>query len=352
MDTPATENPEPAAATGESAPAEAVVPEMERRRRRKLLLLLLLLLAFLLLLAVAVWYLLFRQPFNPIPNVPGKVTLPTYSTSIYGASRPLGVAVLDDGSKIFIGETDGDRIAKAFDGAGALLGLLQPPQSTGTDHVPVYLARDPLTGEIYVSDRTKGTIYIYNTNGDYQREYTAPQSLKGWQPLGLAFDKAGNLYATNLGTSPQSVNEIGRDGQLVRTFGEAEGLSFPNGVAVDNNGNVYVTDSNNGRLLVYSSDGALQAQVGRGASTGNLGLPRGVVITSKDQVLIADSTGQNIVAYGLLKAGEHRLEFFGSFGTEGAGDGQFEYPNGLTVDGRGRVYVVDSGNDRVQVWSY
>ena len=36
----------------------------------------------------------------------------------------------------------------------------------------------------------------------------------------------------------------------------------------------------------------------------------------------------------------------------GVGDGQFQYPNGIAVDGRGRVYVADSFNDRVQVWSY
>jgi sugar lactone lactonase YvrE len=33
-------------------------------------------------------------------------------------------------------------------------------------------------------------------------------------------------------------------------------------------------------------------------------------------------------------------------------DGQFEFPNGVAVDTRGRVYVADTVNDRVQVWSY
>ncbi len=347
MDTPTAETAAPAA-----TPEPELLPDQERSRRRKLILLLILMLAFVLLLAAAVWYLIFRQPINVIPPPPGNVSLPTYSTSVYGASRPLGVAVLDDGSRIFVGETDGNRTAKVFDGAGGEIGLLQPPQSTGASHVPIYLARNPLTNEIYVSDRSKGTIYIYDANGNYLREFVAPAALKGWQPLGMAFDKAGNLYATNVGTNPQSVSEIDPNGQLVRSFGDAEAMSFPNGVAVDGNGNVYVTDSNNGRVLVYAADGTLQAQIGRGASTGNLGLPRGLVITSKDQLLVADSTGQTIAVYGLLKAGERRLNYIGSFGAEGAGDGQFEYPNGLAVDGRGRVYIADSGNDRLQVWSY
>ena len=44
-----------------------------------------------------------------------------------------------------------------------------------------------------------------------------------------------------------------------------EGLIFPNGVAVDKDGRVYVTDSNNGRLLVFDASGALVAKIGRGA---------------------------------------------------------------------------------------
>ena len=39
-------------------------------------------------------------------------------------------------------------------------------------------------------------------------------------------------------------------------------------------------------------------------------------------------------------------------GGEGVADGQFEYPNSVAIDARGRVYVADTFNDRVQVWSY
>lgn len=349
-ESPANPAPETTPPVDGAAP-EIVVTAEEKRRRRKLIALLLLLLAFLLLLGIAIWYVVFRQPIDIIPPPPGGTAMPTYVTSIYGPKRPLGAAVNDEGSRIFIGETDGDRVARVYDAGGTEIGLLQPPLSTGANHVPVYLARDPQNGEIYVADRPMGAIYIYDANGNYQRQYTAPDSIKGWQPLGMAFDKAGNFYATNVGSNPQAVVEMDRSGKLIRTFGEADALSFPNGVAVDGSGNVYVTDSNNGRLLVYTADGVLQAQVGRGVGQGNLGLPRGIAITAKDQVLVADATGQNIVVYAVLKAGEKRLNYLGSFGGEGVNDGQFEYPNGLVVDGRGRIYVVDSGNGRVQVWS-
>lgn len=336
----------------DAQPAVGLEEEPEdRRRRRKLLILLLLLLGFALLLGLAIWYLLFRQPI-PLPTIPGEVVMPTYSTSIYGADRPMGVAVAADGSRIYIGETEGDRIARVFDGSGTELGLMQPPVSTGAEHVPVYLALDPLTGEVYVTDRPTGSIFIYDANGTYQRAFQPAEAVEGWQPLGITFDAAGNLYVSDVSTTPQQILEFDREGNVVRKIGATAGLNFPNGVAVDGAGNVYVTDGNNGRLLVIDASDAVVAQVGRGAGEGNLGLPRGVTIDDKGHVYVADATGQGVFVYGTYVAGERALNYLGFFGGEGVSNGTFQYPNGIAVDTRGRVYVTDAGNDRIQIWSY
>jgi sugar lactone lactonase YvrE len=47
-----------------------------------------------------------------------------------------------------------------------------------------------------------------------------------------------------------------------------------------------------------------------------------------------------------------RPVFIADFGTEGIRDGAFEFPNGVAVDERARVYVTDRENNRVQVWGY
>jgi DNA-binding beta-propeller fold protein YncE len=336
---------------GGTGPVDGTAEEPPDRRRRKLLILLLLLFGFALLLGLAIWYLLFRQPI-PIPTIPGEVVMPTYSTAIYGTDRPMGVAVTPDGSRIFVGATEGDRIARIFDPAGNELGSLQPPLSTGAEHVPVYLAADPVNGEIYVTDRPTGNIYIYDQAGTYQRTFNPGTEFDGWQPLGIAFDTAGNLYVSDVSITPQRILMFDRAGAVVRTIGTAAELNFPNGIAVDKDGNVYVTDGNNGRLLVIDQNDAVVAQVGRGVGEGNLGLPRGMTIDGEGRVYVADATGQGVFVYGTWVPGERSLAFLGSFGGEGVGNGAFLYPNGITVDGRGRVYVTDAGNDRVQIWSY
>jgi DNA-binding beta-propeller fold protein YncE len=339
----------PQGATGVPDATPAPADEEPRGRRRKFLLLFLLLGALTVLLLLAIWYLLFREPIrNVLPIVPDQ-SLPGYSTSMYGVDRPYGVAVTAGGDRVYATQTNGAYGVVMFDGGGNPIGTFDTPP--GPSHVPVYLALNPVTQEVYVSDRPAGAVWVYDGGGHYLRQFAPAVPIKGWQPVGIAFDTAGNLYVTDFGAQPQVVEEFDKDGTLVRTIGSGDGLSFPNGVAVDDAGIVYVTDGDNGRLLAYGTDGSIVARVGRGVGDGNLGLPRGVVV-AKDRVYVADSTGQTVFVYGVVKPGENRLPFIGAFGGQGISNGQFQFPNDVAVDGRGRLYVADAGNDRVQVWSY
>jgi DNA-binding beta-propeller fold protein YncE len=310
-----------------------------------------LLLALVLLLGVAFWYLLFRKPIPlPIPPIPA-TAIPAYTTSIYGADNPTGVAVNAAGDRIYVAETEGERVVRMFDAGGTELGVLQPPITMGSEHVPVYVAVDPTTQEVYVSDRPAGSVYVYDRDGVYQREYRPAEAMDGWQPIGLAFDADGNLYVTDL-NGAQQVLKFDPTGALLLTLGADQGLQFPNGVAVDGDGRIYVTDSNNGRLLVFGADGSLIAKIGRGAGAGNLGLPRGIAVDDSGRVLIVDTSSQGVAVYRSLADGELQPEHLGFFGGHGLADGQFAFPMGIAVDAHGRVYVADTSNDRVQIWSY
>jgi DNA-binding beta-propeller fold protein YncE len=341
---------EDAPVAGDGEPALEGSPEEKRRRRKALLLLFLVgLLAF--LVTIAIWYLIFRQPINPIPPIP-ESRLPGYVFSIYGATNPYGIAVSPDGDRIYVSETEGERAVRVFDAAGSLLATARPPETTGTEHVPLFLAIDPLTSEVYVSDRPTGSIYIYSRDGAYQRTLTLAKPIPGWQPVGIAFDASGSLYVGDLSGAAAKILVIDRTANVVATIGESSQMAFPNGIAVDAARNVYVADSNNGRLLVFGPDGSLVAQVGRGTGEGNLGLPRGVAVDSGGKVHVADATGQGVFVYRAPTGDTRRLDFVGFFGGEGVEDGKFAFPNGVAVDGRGFVYVADTVNDRVQVWSY
>jgi DNA-binding beta-propeller fold protein YncE len=70
------------------------------------------------------------------------------------------------------------------------------------------------------------------------------------------------------------------------------------------------------------------------------------------RVFVADATGQGVLVYRAPSGESRRLDYLGFVGGEGVADAQFEYPNSVAIDARGRVYVADTFNDRVQIWSY
>jgi sugar lactone lactonase YvrE len=327
-------------------------PEERKRRRRKAALLLLLASLLGVFVLFTGWYLINRKPVTEILPPVTLEELPHYAFSIYGVTAPTGVAVNADGSRIYATQTEGDPQVIAFDGSGKPIATLKPPATSTGDHVPVYVAVNPTNGDVYISDRPAGKVFVYAPDGGYRRTFDPGPALEGWAPLGLGFDAKGDLFVTSVGAPFQAVHEFGPDGTFIRTFGEPNLFSFPNGVSVDAAGNVYVTDSNNGRLFVFGPDGNRLAVGQRGAAAGDLALPRGTAIDDLGRVYVADVTVQGIQVYQALATGERQPRYIGRFGVEGTGDGAFKYPNDVAADGRARLYVADWRNNRIQVWSY
>jgi DNA-binding beta-propeller fold protein YncE len=83
---------------------------------------------------------------------------------MYGADRPVSLAVSPVTDRLYVGEMDGNRMIKMFDFKGNLLGSFAPPRTGTPERSPVYLAvsRD---GRVFVSDRAQHSIYVYDAQG-------------------------------------------------------------------------------------------------------------------------------------------------------------------------------------------
>ncbi len=360
FDTPPPAVPDPAAqgttdgvaSLSTLAAAEALAP-----RRRRMVLLTACLALLVALGSVAGWYLLTHKPLTQLPGVAGLPALaqdaPHYSFSIYGTTHPLGVAVDTSGDRVYVAESDGKRLVRVFTRSGKPIGTLQPPKSTGVQHVPVYVAVNPKTDDVYVSDRITAAVYVYSRSGKYLRTF-APQGVPtgGWAPLGLAFDADGRLYATDVRGPAHRVLEFSASGKLMRSMGESNKLSFPNGIVVAENGNVFVADSNNGRVVIFDRTGRLAGSINRGVGEGDLGLPRGLAVDDSSRLFVVDTANHTVRLYRVADKSSEAPRYATSFGDEGTVDATFEYPNGVATDTRGRIYVTDRENNRVQVWSY
>ena len=338
-------------AAGEVVPAEPAEEEEEDNRRKRLLLLFLLI-ALGALILLSGWYLLFRKPITELPLVVTEQPMPTYQYSLYGLTKPQGVAVTADGSRIIVTQTGTSLDTLVLDRTGNQIGVLSPPANLVAKPHQLYPAINPVTNEVWTTDRYNGEVAIYGPDGTFLRIFDQGADLAGWQPLGIAFDAAGDAYISDVGGGTTVIRVFGADGKQIRTFGGSSSLDHPNGIAVAADGTAYVTDTANGRLQVFDASGNRIGLVERGQAEGNLGLPVGIGFDDNGRIQIADSSGSKVQVYAPIVAGEPAPRYINAFGEKGSGDANFSFPNGLAADGRGRVYVADWGNDRLEVWSY
>ena len=346
----------------------------------KMAIALLLLIALGLVLLLGAQYCRTKKPISeivppPVGNLFDEASF-KYVDSINGLQNPMGVAV-GQGGRVYVTETGGERLIHIYNSLRQEVGSFAPPDTQPASRVPVYVAVSP-SGDVYVSDRGAASIYIFSPDGVAQGEVTAPKGFEDWHPLGLTFDKAGNLYVADvapgkhrvlvLSATPASTVRIDPvlehalpEGSILKlsfgTQGEEDGqFWFPNGIAVDEQGRIYVADSNNGRMQAFDKDGKFLFKINRGMSSGDLSIPRGVVVDSENRLLITDTSRGAVQAYEISKSEDsdqsEPLKFLGAF-SGSVGDGVFFlFPNGLALDGHGQIYIADRAHNRVQVWKY
>jgi hypothetical protein len=119
--------------------------------------------------------------------------------------------------------------------------------------------------------------------------------------------------------------------------------SDPSDVSVDSEGNVFVADTRNNRVLKLATDGSVTSiGNGRGTDAGQLDEPRGVTSDLSGNVFVADTRNDRVQKF------DENGVFVLELGEFGSGEGQFSDPNGVFVDSEGNVFVADTRNNRVQ----
>ena len=115
----------------------------------------------------------------------------------------------------------------------------------------------------------------------------------------------------------------------------------PQYVAIDDDGNIYVTDLSQ-RVQKFTTDGIFLKSWGSiGSADGQFGSPSGIAVFG-DHVYVADKKQHSIDVFD--KDGN----FVFSWGEFGSGDGQFSQPHGVKINSDGIVFVADPGNHRIQ----
>ena len=185
-------------------------------------------------------------------------------------------------------------------------------------------------------------------------------------PTGVAVDAAGNVYVADNNnnlireiSSAGAVTTLAGSGAQGGTNGPVAGASFnyPQGVAVDASGNVYVADYGNNLIRKISTAGLVTTLAGKDSAGANNGVdtvatfnqPTSVAVDAGGNVYVADE-GNNLIRE-ISPAGV--VSTFAGSGAQGATNGtgtkaSFNGPTGVAVDASGNVYVADYGNNLVR----
>jgi DNA-binding beta-propeller fold protein YncE len=115
----------------------------------------------------------------------------------------------------------------------------------------------------------------------------------------------------------------------------------PYGIAVDKEGFVYVTDVRNSRVQKFTGDGEFVTEWG-GKGKERFEKPVGIAVDGGGSVFISDYDADNVKKF------DKKGRFVSRWGKNGVNDGEFDSPSDIAADSEGRVYVVDLYNHRVQ----
>ena len=184
--------------------------------------------------------------------------------------------------------------------------------------------------------------YIAPAGGDYEG------FLDGFTyPVDVAFGQRGTLYVLNRGRGLQRVTILTAEEEPLGNFGrfgQDDGqMTWPSSIALDREGNVYVSDDALHRISIFDSQGNFLNKWGvQGNAEGELDRPSSIAFDRDDNLLVADGMNHRIQRF--TKDGSH----LGGWGGQGQGSGQFNIPWGISLDAEGNVYVADWRNDRIQ----
>lgn len=340
---------------------------LTRKQKRKIVLLVILVLLLALLAAYYAYYRSTQQLGFDIAGVTGEVIdPPQYLYTFSGGEeerlqRPIGVYV--DGPDVYVVDSARHTI-EVFNESGERRRSFGTAETT----VPLYIAKNPENGRLYVTDRRARTIHIFETSGAYVGEFdpklpadqlpTFETQGYQWAPVAIAFGPDGTMYVTEIlkghrllifGPDGAFKRSVGNVGMVVEAEAGPELFQFPNGIVVHEEF-VYVADSNNRRVQIFDKDGNFERIVV------TQGLPRGIDFLARFKTDEEDVADRYVIIDTLAHDGtlwSTKDAKIVNFGERGILEGQFSYPNGVSVmDSNNKIFITDTANGRVQVWGW
>jgi uncharacterized protein (TIGR03663 family) len=223
-------------------------------------------------------------------------------------NEPWGIAIAPDGS-VYVTDTWNHRVEK-FTSTGKFIttwGIFGQGETPDSFYGPRGLAVDS-QGRVYVTDTGNKRIAVFDSDGNFLTDFGSAGFDPGQfdEPVGVAIDKNGTVYVTDTWNKRvQTFTPVETEGSL--SFVPAKqwdvygwfGQSLDNKpfIAVNDSLHVFITDPDGYRMMEFDPDGALLRVWDDLESQDSLGLPSGIAIDNEGHVWVTDSTNNRLRRY-------------------------------------------------------
>jgi DNA-binding beta-propeller fold protein YncE len=206
---------------------------------------------------------------------------------------------------------------------------------------------------LFVADARLHRVVVFSPKHEQEAAFGGEVLVR---PGGVAIDR-GNRFVYVADTGHDVVDVFDADNyKLLRQIGkpskkhdqaEPGTFSLPEGVAVDSDGNVYVTDTFNDRVEMFDADGQFISAFGKnGDGPADFERPKGIAIDRDGHIWVVDATQNRVKVFD----NQGRLLIY--FGGAGYYPGQFMGPWGIAIGPSNQVVVSETFPGRVQVFRY
>jgi len=205
-------------------------------------------------------------------------------------------------------------------------------------------------GRVYVSDTVQRAVIVFDIPGKHYFEIGLEEPGGLVKPLGIDIAADGTLYVCDV--SARRVMVYSADGRFERALGTELPLQRPSDVAVNPDGTrLYVVDTggvdsdNHYVYVLDTTTGTLLQRIGRrGSDDGEFNLPLQAAVAPDGTLYVVDSGNFRVEAFDATG------NFQASFGSVGRYPGQFARPKGIAVDRDGKLYVIDTAFGNFQIF--
>lgn len=298
-----------------------------------------LLLSMILILYVGIYAMNYKSSKQIISRIPNSVMeKPVHLYNIDGSKnlkKPMGV-IVDVNGKIYVTDS-GDSKVKIFNSRGKLIDSFGKKGFASGEFNYPYGIVFTKNGDLLIADSSNLNIQEFTPDGKFVKYILTKND--GIKPGSLTIDEKGNVYASDLQNG--KIIAFNDMGQIIGQIISKRPLNYPQGVLVENN-LLWVADSGNYQITIIDKTGALKKNIKGNETKGqsSFSMVRGIAEDNLGRILVSDTIA-NQVRF-MDRSGKWLFSLNDSFA----------YPMGIHIDKSGKIYIINRDSAQIQVYGY